>query len=92
MPPSPRSNYFDQFDTPKPDIWEQFSYPAPTAAPPHASPYAQSMRSANDLLPYCKYLFTDQPQGRYNVGFGVGLCVGIIDEIGKLSRAACRTN
>jgi hypothetical protein len=78
QPSNPKpGNYFDQFDTPTP------SRGANVRPAQNAPSDARSMHSANDLLPYCKYLFTDQPQGGYNVGFGVGLCAGMIDGIGS---------
>ncbi len=75
QPPPPRPNYFDQFDTPG------LTMPAPLASPNAQAP----MRSANYLLPYCKYFLTDRTEGGYNVGFGVGLCAGMIAGIVRVS-------
>jgi hypothetical protein len=46
----------------------------------------ENIDSANVLLPYCKYLSVDRPQGGYDVGWGVGLCTGMIVTVGYFAR------
>jgi len=41
--------------------------------------------SANALLPYCNYVGVDRQRGGYDVGWGVGLCLGIIVGISYVS-------
>jgi hypothetical protein len=43
--------------------------------------------SANYLLQYCKYSLVDRPLGGYNVGFGAGVCMGMVDAAGFFTRA-----
>jgi hypothetical protein len=42
--------------------------------------------SANYWIPRCKYLLVDQYRGGFDVGFGVGVCAGMVDSISYFSR------
>jgi Rap1a immunity proteins len=47
----------------------------------------ENIESANALLPSCKYGLVDRPRGGYDVGFGVGLCSGMITTVGYFARS-----
>jgi hypothetical protein len=46
----------------------------------------QTVDNANALLPYCKYALVDSPRGGYNVGWPVGLCMGMVVTVGYVAR------
>jgi Ssp1 endopeptidase immunity protein Rap1a len=45
------------------------------------------MDSANALLPSCKYVGVDRPRGGFEVGWGLGLCTGMILTVGYFERS-----
>jgi hypothetical protein len=47
----------------------------------------KNMDSANALLPSCKYVGVDRPRGGFEVGWGLGLCTGMILTVGYFERS-----